>query len=120
MQHTGHYEILGVTVLAKVGFLQIAEATTFLENLVSSVSTMPSKAGQWFSFVPPLKILFQGSHTSHCFIHLYINIENHDYIYTWFFENRVSKNKDSFYYLGIKNNKIRPKADWKPISEAGH
>ena len=32
-------------------------------------------------------------------------------IYTWFFENRVSKDKDSFYYLAIKNNKIRPKGD---------
>ena len=28
-------------------------------------------------------------------------------------ENRVSKDKDSFYYLAIKNNKIRPKADKK-------
>ena len=41
------------------------------------------------------------------------------YIYL-FFENRVGKNKDSFYYLAIKNNKIRPKADWKRISDAGH
>ena len=32
-------------------------------------------------------------------------------MYTWFFENRVSKDKDSFYFLAIKNNKIRPKAD---------
>ena len=28
-----------------------------------------------------------------------------------FFENRVCKDKDSFYYLAIKNNKIRPKPD---------
>ena len=41
-------------------------------------------------------------------------------MYTWIFENRVSKDKDSFYYLAIKNNKIRPKADLKPTSEAGH
>ena len=33
------------------------------------------------------------------------------YIYTWFFENRASKNNDSFYYLAVKNNNIRPKAD---------
>ena len=38
--------------------------------------------------------------------------------YTWFFENRVSKDKGSFYYLAIKSNKIRPKADKKPISDA--
>ena len=35
------------------------------------------------------------------------------YIYTWIFENRVSKDKGSFYYLAIKSNKIRPKADKK-------
>ena len=35
------------------------------------------------------------------------------YKYAWIFENRVSKDKDSFYYLAIKNNKIRPKADKK-------
>ena len=35
------------------------------------------------------------------------------YTYAWIFENRVSKDKDSFYYLAIKNNKIRPKADKK-------
>ena len=34
-------------------------------------------------------------------------------ICAWIFENRVSKDKDSFYYLAIKNNKIRPKADKK-------
>ena len=28
----------------------------------------------------------------------------------FFLENRVSKDKDSFYYLAIKNNKIRLKA----------
>ena len=32
-------------------------------------------------------------------------------IYTWIFENRVSEDKGSFYYLAIKSNKIRPKAD---------
>ena len=41
-----------------------------------------------------------------------------------FFENRVTKDtlscKDSFYYLAIKNSQIRPKADRKPISDAGH
>ena len=26
------------------------------------------------------------------------------FIYAWFFENRVSKDEDSFYYLAIKNN----------------
>ena len=31
-------------------------------------------------------------------------------IYAWIFENRVSKNKDSFHYLAIKGNKIRLKA----------
>ena len=31
---------------------------------------------------------------------------------------RVSKDKDSFYYLVIKNNKIRPKAYLKPIYES--
>ena len=40
-------------------------------------------------------------------------------IYVWIFENRVSKDKDSFYYLEIKNNKIRPKAVKKPKSDAG-
>ena len=35
------------------------------------------------------------------------------YIYTWIFENRVSKDKGSFYYLAIKSNKIPPKADKK-------
>ena len=34
-------------------------------------------------------------------------------IYTWIFENRVSKDKGSFYYLAIKSNKIRPMADKK-------
>ena len=34
-------------------------------------------------------------------------------LYAWIFENRVSKDKYSFYYLAIKNNKIRPKADKK-------
>ena len=34
-------------------------------------------------------------------------------IYTWIFENRVSEDKGSFYYLAIKSNKIRPKADKK-------
>ena len=38
--------------------------------------------------------------------------------YTWIFENRVSEDKGSFYYLAIKSNKIRPKADKKPISDA--
>ena len=33
--------------------------------------------------------------------------------YTWIFENRVSEDKGSFYYLAIKSNKIRPKADKK-------
>ena len=33
--------------------------------------------------------------------------------YAWIFENRVSKDKDLFDYLAIKNNKIRPKADKK-------
>ena len=33
--------------------------------------------------------------------------------YAWIFENRVSKDKDLFYHLAIKNNKIRPKADKK-------
>ena len=42
--------------------------------------------------------------------------KNFIFIYTWFFENMVSKDKDSFYYLAIKNNKIRPKADWTMIS----
>ena len=32
---------------------------------------------------------------------------------TWIFENRVSEDKGSFYYLAIKSNKIRPKADKK-------
>ena len=35
----------------------------------------------------------------------------YNYTVFCFFENRVSKGKDLFYYLGIKNNKIRPKAD---------
>ena len=35
------------------------------------------------------------------------------YIYTWISENRVSEDKGSFYYLAIKSNKIRPKADKK-------
>ena len=35
------------------------------------------------------------------------------YIYTWIFENRVSEDKGSFYYLAIKSSKIRPKADKK-------
>ena len=39
--------------------------------------------------------------------------------YAWIFENRVSNNNDSFYYLAIKNNTIRPKAEEKPISDAG-
>ena len=34
-------------------------------------------------------------------------------ISTWIFENRVSEDKGSFYYLAIKSNKIRPKADKK-------
>ena len=33
--------------------------------------------------------------------------------YTWIFENIVSEDKGSFYYLAIKSNKIRPKADKK-------
>ena len=42
----------------------------------------------------------------------YTQVDGHlNFVYTWFFENRVSKDKDSFYYLAIKNNKIRPKAD---------
>ena len=32
-------------------------------------------------------------------------------------ENRFSKDKDSFYYLAIKNNKSRPKADKKPTCD---
>ena len=32
-------------------------------------------------------------------------------MYTWIFENRVSKDIDSFHYLAIKNNRIRPKVD---------
>ena len=40
------------------------------------------------------------------------------YIYAWIFENRVSKDKDSYNYLAIKKNKMRPKADKKPISDA--
>ena len=32
-------------------------------------------------------------------------------IYTWIYENRVSKDWDSFHYLAIKNNENRPKAD---------
>ena len=40
-------------------------------------------------------------------------------IYTWIFENRVSKNNDSFDYLAIKNNKIRLKADYKRLSHGG-
>ena len=32
-------------------------------------------------------------------------------IYTWIFENRVSKNINSFYYLAIKNHKTHLKAD---------
>ena len=40
-------------------------------------------------------------------------------IYTWIFENRASEDKGSFYYLAVKSNKIRPKADKKkPISDA--
>ena len=32
-------------------------------------------------------------------------------IYTWVFENRVSKNINSFYFLAISNNKTHSKAD---------
>ena len=32
-------------------------------------------------------------------------------IYTWIFENRVSKNINSFYYLAIKDDKSHSKAD---------
>ena len=35
------------------------------------------------------------------------------YIYTWIFEDKVSEDKGSFYYLAIKSNKILPKADKK-------
>ena len=35
-----------------------------------------------------------------------------------FLKKRVSKDKDSFCYLAVKKNKIRPKADSKAISEA--
>ena len=40
-------------------------------------------------------------------------------MHAWNFENRVSKDNDSFYYSAIKSNKIRPKADYKPLSDAG-
>ena len=43
------------------------------------------------------------------------NMESICYIYTWIFENRVSEDKGSFYYLVIKSNKIRPKADKKSL-----
>ena len=36
-------------------------------------------------------------------------------IYTWIFENRVSKNIYSFYYLAISNIKTRS----KPLSDTG-
>ena len=35
------------------------------------------------------------------------------------FENRVSKDNNSFYYLAVKDNKICPKANWKLLSDAG-
>ena len=34
-----------------------------------------------------------------------------NFIYARIFENRISKDEDSFYYSAIKNNQIRPKAD---------
>ena len=40
-------------------------------------------------------------------------------IYTRIFENWVSKNINSFYYLAILSNKTHSKADWKPLSEPG-
>ena len=43
--------------------------------------------------------------------HVFRKSVRYIYIYTWFFENRASKNNDSFYYLAVKNNNIRPKAD---------
>ena len=36
-------------------------------------------------------------------------------MYTWIFENRVSEDKGSFYYLAIKSKKIRPKAEEKSL-----
>ena len=35
------------------------------------------------------------------------------------FENRVTKNINSFYYLAYQNNKTHLKADEKPLYDAG-
>ena len=40
-------------------------------------------------------------------------------IYTWIFENRASKNINSFYFLAISNYETHSKADKKPLSDAG-
>ena len=65
-----------------------------------------------------LKYLLNLGSSPLTFVYMWIAVLNFNgYIwkcmYTWIFENRASKDKGSFYYLAIKSNKIRPKADKK-------
>ena len=49
----------------------------------------------------PIPLAFVGHFNSIQFNFIYTFIKYLHYIYTWIFENRVSKNINSFYYLAI-------------------
>ena len=63
-------------------------------------------------FVPFFVFYTESVMLGQRFIHESIIYTQSD-TYTWIFENRVSEDKSSFYYLAIKSNKIRPKAEKK-------